>query len=99
MLRTLVRDIGLGAAKDEDIVKHALRSSRIIVTGNLGFGSTVRHPQHPGAIIVRLHRAHTSKQLNERLRSFFTSVSEDKIRDTIVIVESTRYRRRPLHKP
>jgi len=91
-----VRDIGLKDAKDKEIVEYALKDKRIIVTRNIGFGSTLRYPKHPGAIIVRLPYTFTSKQINERLGSFLKSVSEDKIVNSIIIVEPTRYRRRPL---
>ena len=42
-----VRDIGLRRAKDEEIVKYALKNNRIIITRNVGFGSTLRYPKHP----------------------------------------------------
>lgn len=49
-----VRDLGLRSAKDKEIVKYALKNNRIIITRNVGFGSTLRYPKHPGAIIIRL---------------------------------------------
>lgn len=94
-----VRDIGLGTAKDQEIVKYALNNNRIIITRNLGFGSTLRHPEHPGAVIIRLPYTFTSREINDRLEDFLTSVNEDQIKNSIVIVELTRYRRRPIqHK-
>lgn len=89
-----VRDIGLGTAKDEGIVQYALKNNRIIVTRNLGFGNTLRHPKHPGAIILRLPYTFTSKEINERLEDFLTSVEDPQIKNSIVIVELTRFRRR-----
>lgn len=91
-----VRDIGLKSAKDKEIVEYALKNKRIIVTRNIGFGSTLRYPKHPGAIIVRLPYKSTSKQINERLKTFLKSVSEDKIVNAITIVELARHRRRAL---
>jgi predicted nuclease of predicted toxin-antitoxin system len=37
-----VRDTGLRSAKDEEIIKYALRNNRTIITRNVGFGSTLR---------------------------------------------------------
>lgn len=43
-----VRDIGLRRAKDEEIVKYALKNNRIIITRNVGFESTLRHQTSRG---------------------------------------------------
>ena len=91
-----VRDIGLGEAKDEEIVEYALRNCRVIVTRNLGFGSTLRHPKHSGALIVRLPHKSTSRVINERLKGFLAFVDGDRIRNSIIVVELSRYRRRTL---
>ena len=93
-----VRDIGLRRAKDEEIVKYALKNNRIIITRNVGFGSTLRHPKHPGAIIIRLPYNFTSRKINAMLKNFFTSVNEDEIKNSIILVELTRYRRRTIQQ-
>ena len=66
----------------------------IIVTRDTDFGEVLRYPKHPGAIIFRLPYTFTVKEINKRLKEFLTSVSEDKIRNAIVIVELSRYRRK-----
>jgi predicted nuclease of predicted toxin-antitoxin system len=91
-----VRDIGMRAAKDREIIEYALKNKRIIVTKDTDFGEVLRYPDHPGAIIFRLPYAFTSKELNERLVEFFKSVKKDEIQDAITIVELSRYRRRTL---
>jgi predicted nuclease of predicted toxin-antitoxin system len=91
-----VRDIGLRGAKDEEIIKYALKTNRIIVTRNVGFGSTLRHPKHPGAIIIRLPYNFTPKEINGKLKNFLTSVNENEIKNPVIIVGITRYRRRTL---
>ncbi|RLI40275.1 hypothetical protein DRO59_09620 [Candidatus Bathyarchaeota archaeon] len=93
-----VRDIGLRRAKDEEIAKYALKNNRIIITRNIGFGSTLRYPKHPGAIIIRLPYNFTPREINERLKNFFTSVNEDEIKNSIIIIELTRYRRRTIQQ-
>jgi predicted nuclease of predicted toxin-antitoxin system len=91
-----VRDIGMRAAKDKEIIEYALKNNRIIVTRDTDFGEVLRYPEHPGAIIFRLPYAFTSKEINERLEEFFKSVNEEEIRETITIVELSRFRRRRL---
>ncbi len=93
-----VRDIGMRAAKDKEIIEYALNNKRIIVTRDTDFGEVLRYPKHPGAIIFRLPYAFTSKELNKRLEEFFKSVKEEDIEETITIVELSRYRRRSLRK-
>lgn len=91
-----VRDIGMGSTKDKEIIEYALKNSRIIVTKDTDFGEVLRYPKHPGAIIFRLPYAFTSTELNKRLKEFFESVRVEEIKDTITIVELSRYRKRSL---
>jgi predicted nuclease of predicted toxin-antitoxin system len=91
-----VRDIGMRTAKDREIIEYALINKRIIVTRDTDFGEVLRYPEHPGAIILRLPYTFTAIEINRRLEEFFKSVREDDIRETITIVELSRYRRRSL---
>ncbi|KAA0008841.1 MAG: hypothetical protein FE036_01520 [Thermoplasmata archaeon] len=91
-----VRDIGLGAAKDKEIIEYALKNERIIVTRDTDFGEVLRYPKHPGAIIFRLPYTFIAEKINERVKKFFETVDEKDIKNTIIIVELARYRRRPL---
>ncbi len=93
-----VRDIGLRSAKDKEIVRYALENKRIIITRNIGFGSTLRYPKHPGAMIIRLPYNFTPREINGRLKNFLTSVNEDEIKNSIIIVELTRYRKRTIQQ-
>lgn len=91
-----VRDIGMRAAKDREIIEYALIKKRIIITRDTDFGEVLRYPEHPGAIILRLPYTFTAIEINRRLEEFFKSVREDDIRETITLVELSRYRRRSL---
>lgn len=91
-----VRDIGMRAAKDREIMDYAFKNNKIIITRDLDFGEVLRYPQHPGAIILRLPYGFTSKEINERLREFFMSINEKDLIGAIMIVELSRYRRRSL---
>src|SRR3990172_6863323 len=64
-----VRDIGMRAAKDREIIEYALKNNRIIITRDTDFGEVLRYPEHPGAIILRLPYAPTSKDINERKKA------------------------------
>jgi predicted nuclease of predicted toxin-antitoxin system len=91
-----VRDIRMRAAKDREIMDYALKNNMIIITRDLDFGEVLRYPQHPGAIILRLPYAFTSKEINERLAEFFMSIKEKDLIEAIMIVELSRYRRRSI---
>src|SRR3990170_2495546 len=93
-----VRDIGMRAAKDREIIEYALKNNRIIITRDTDFGEVLRYPEHPGAIILRLPYAPTSKDINERLEEFFKAVRTEELTGAIIIVELSRYRKRPLKK-
>jgi len=93
-----VRDIGMRAATDQEIIHYALQNKRIIVTKDTDFGEVLRYPSHPGAIIFRLPHTFTSKELNKTLADFLNSVDDSKLANAIIIVELGRYRRRVLLK-
>ena len=59
-----VRDIGMRAAKDQDIIDYAIKTNRIIVTRDTDFGEVLRYPDHPGAIVLRFPYMFTAKELN-----------------------------------
>lgn len=91
-----VREIGMGSASDDQIVDHATRENQVIVTRDTDFGSVLRHPDHLGALILRLPHRFTAPEINERLGCFLSQVKEDVLRNAVVIVELGRFRRRPI---
>lgn len=93
-----VRDIGMRAAKDKELINYALESNRIIITRDMDFGEILRYPDHPGAIILRLPFEFTSQQLNNVLKDFLGSVEQKILKNAIIIVERSRYRRRSLER-
>jgi predicted nuclease of predicted toxin-antitoxin system len=92
-----VRDLGMRYAKDSEIIAYAHRTGRVVITRDLDFGSVLRYPDHPGAIILRLPFEYTAKELNEVLKDFINSVDKKIIQKAIIILELGRYRRRPLN--
>ena len=91
-----VRDIGMGSAKDREIIEYALKNSRLIITRDTDFGEVLRYPEHPGAIIFRLPNTFTISEINERLKGFLSSITEEMLRNAITVIELERYRRRPI---
>ena len=91
-----VRDLGMRYAKDSEIIAYAQRTGRVVITRDLDFGSILRYPDHPGAIILRLPFEYTAKELNEVLKDFLSSVDEKIIQKAIIILELGRYRKRPM---
>lgn len=95
---TDVRDIGLGGATDEEIAEYAFSNNYVIVTRDLGFGNIFHYPlgSHHGVVILRLPFWFTTEKINRILSGFLKSVDEKKIKDSIIIVELGRYRRRKM---
>jgi len=91
-----VRDIGMRAAKDEEIIQYALETRRIIVTRDTDFGEVLRYPNHPGAVIFRLPNNYTSFEIKKIMEEFLESIKSAELSNAIFIVELGRYRRRPL---
>jgi len=46
--------------------------------------------------MIRLPYNFTPKEINEKLKNFLTSVNEKEIKNSVIIVGITRYRRRTL---
>lgn len=93
-----VRSIDLGGAPDDRIIEEARDNDQIVHTRDTDFGQVLRHPEHPGALILRLPYTFTSSDINERLRAFLDEVDPSELSEAIVIVELDRYRRRPLDR-
>lgn len=91
-----IRDIGLGGAPDDEIIQYARKEARIVVTRDTDFGSVLRHPDHPGAIILRLPSTATAPKIRDRLDSFLDAVPEKRLAGAILVVEQGRYRRRAI---
>ncbi|RQW78759.1 MAG: hypothetical protein EHM14_11020 [Methanothrix sp.] len=91
-----VREIGMRAAKDQEIIHYALETKRIIITRDTDFGEVLRYPSHPGAIIFRLPYSYTSRDIAKTIEEFLKSIKLAELSNAIIIVELGRYRRRPL---
>lgn len=91
-----VRDLGMRYAQDKEIIDYARETDRIVVTMDLDFGEILRYPQHPGAIILRLPSGFTIKKINRVLGDFLSTQEMEILKESIIIVELGRCRRRPI---
>lgn len=91
-----VRDIGLRGAPDEEIIDRAKSGGRIIIIRDTDFGDVLRHPKHPGVLILRLPYTHTAEEINNRLEKFLRRIDASKLKNAVTILEIDRYRRREI---
>jgi len=93
-----VRDINLGDATDEEIIKYAKENNLILVTRDIEFANILRYPpgSHVGIILLRLPFDFTSKQINSVLDVFVKSVKIEELVSNVTIVELGKYRIRRL---
>jgi predicted nuclease of predicted toxin-antitoxin system len=67
-----VRDIGLGSAKDAEIVQHALAEGVCLITGDYDFADVRNYPpkQYAGLVVLNLPRTATARYINQLLDHF-----------------------------
>ncbi|HDP70264.1 MAG TPA: hypothetical protein ENN38_05610 [Actinobacteria bacterium] len=87
------RNLGLKKAKDKELLKVAVSEKRIVVTQDLDFGELILFAEKPtpGVIIIRITGA-TLDRVNLCLKKTLSTVTEEEIRGTVVIVEEDRIR-------
>jgi len=92
-----VREIGLRGAKDDVIYRRAQKENCIIITGDLGFASSLRYPlgSHQGIVVARFPNEIPTDQLNQILVETIKNISEDLPGNlTIIEPDKVRIRRR-----
>ena len=89
-----VRDINLGNATDEEIIKYAKENNFILVTRDIEFANVLRYPvgSHVGIVVLRLPFDFTSEQINSVLYDFIKSVKIEELVNSVTIVELGKYR-------
>jgi len=90
-----IKEQEMFGTEDEDIVQMAKEAERIIVTLDKDFSNILSYPpsQYQGIIVLRLSRL-TISGATERLVEFLKTLTEDKIRGKLAIVEPSRVRYR-----
>jgi predicted nuclease of predicted toxin-antitoxin system len=90
-------DIGLYKTKDREILEEARKHNRIIITADLDFPQllAISHAKDPGIILFRGGN-YNEKEMCNLLKRVLDNVKEEKIVDSIIVVDKTRIRRCPL---
>jgi len=84
-----VRDVGLRGRPDREIFQWAQKHRAVLVTGDMGFASTVDFPpgSHCRIVVLRFPNEASVASVNKELLVAVSSLSEGDIRDFIVVPE------------
>ncbi len=90
-------DIGLHKTTDKDIIKETRKQERIIITADLDFPQllAMSHAKDPGIILFRGGNYNEQEMLN-LLKRVFDNIREEKLSNSITVVDKSRIRRCPL---
>jgi predicted nuclease of predicted toxin-antitoxin system len=90
-------DLNLERAKDIEIIETANKMDSIIITADLDFPRLLANLKEPcpGLILLRGGN-YNNKEVVYRLNRVFEIVSEENIRNSIIVIDKDRIRRRSL---
>ena len=90
-----VRDFLPPAAPDSDVASLAVQENRIIITRDQDFANILLYPpeRYPGIIVLRVH-ALKPAEMNRLIEIFLTANPPELIRQSLIILEADRFRRR-----
>jgi predicted nuclease of predicted toxin-antitoxin system len=93
-----VRDYGMAAASDEDIMSRAALEGRVVVSADTDFGTllALRQDSRPSVILFRHGSERRPERQVELLRANIDLLAEDLAAGSIVIIERARLRVRRL---
>lgn len=93
-----VRDLGLGAAPDEQIAAHARASASVVLTRDLDFSDIRRYPpaNHAGLIVLRLPDDAVVEEILRVVERFLSDAEfVSHLPGRLAVVEPSRVRFRP----
>jgi len=84
-----VRDVGLRGRPDREVFQWAQDHQAVLVTGDMGFASTVAFPlgSHWGIIVLRFPNEASVSSVNRELLAAVSLLSEEDVRGSIVVLE------------
>jgi len=93
-----VRDYGLQAATDEEILSRAQQEQRVVVSADTDFGTllALRHEQNPSVVLFRHGTQRRPDQQVDILLANLATIETDLIAGSIVVFEPGRLRIRKL---
>jgi|DewCreStandDraft_4_1066084.scaffolds.fasta_scaffold222814_2 predicted nuclease of predicted toxin-antitoxin system len=84
-----VRDAGLRGCTDREVFERAQDEGRVLVTCDLGFSNLLRFPlsAHAGIVVIRIPDQVSVATLNLQLLRALSTLGEEPLDRTLVIVE------------
>ncbi|WP_084696232.1 DUF5615 family PIN-like protein [Salisaeta longa] len=89
-------DIGMAQAKDTELLEHAIRESRVLVTRDRDFGRLVFADDRAAGILYLRIRPSTEDAVHNELLHVLDQHSEAEILRSFIVVEPGQYRIRDL---
>jgi len=89
-----IRDFGLRGAEDEEIYKFAQKEKAVILTGDRGFGNTLRFPlgNHFGIVVAHFPNEMSTQKINTYLIKTLNELSEEDFKGNVIIIEPGKIR-------
>ncbi len=89
-----VRDCGLKGSSDDEIFRFAQQEKAVILTGDFGFGNTLKYPtgSHFGIVIVHFPNETSTQELNNQIVKAFDNLNETDFIQNLIIIEPHKIR-------